>query len=200
MENWRHYLEGQSFDVYTDHHSIQFLKTQSGLSKLQARWVEKLSLFDFELHYKPGKTNVVADGLSRLPQANAIDTNSLSETTRKTIKKEYLCDSDFKNIYEDLENNKEPPAELRHKYKHYKLINNLWLSSVIPEENDTERLCVPKGKIRKQILYDNHDSITAGHVGYLRTYDLIHRYYYWPSMIKEIKNYVIRCHHVCDPR
>ena len=144
LENWRHYLEGQSFDVYTDHHSIQFLKTQSGLSKLQARWVEKLSLFDFELHYKPGKTNVVADGLSRLPQANAIDTNSLSETTRKTIKKEYLCDSDFKNIYEDLENNKEPPAELRHKYKHYKLINNLWLSSVIPEENDTERLCVPK--------------------------------------------------------
>ena len=194
LENWRHYLEGQSFDVYTDHHSIQFLKTQSGLSKLQARWVEKLSLFDFELHYKPGKTNVVADGLSRLPQANAIDTNSLSETTRKTIKKKYLCDSDFKNIYEDLENNKEPPAELRHKYKHYKLINNLLVYSVIPEDNDTERLCVPKGKIRKQILYDNHDSITAGHVGYLRTYDLIHRYYYWPSMIKEIKNYVIRCH------
>ena len=84
--------------------------------------------------------------------------------------------------------------------QHYKLINNLLVYSVIPEENDTERLCVPKGKIRKQILYDNHDSITAGHVGYLRTYDLIHRYYYWPSMIKEIKNYVIRCHHVCDPR
>ena len=65
LECWRHYLEGVNFDVYTDHFSLQYLRNQSELSKLQARWMEKLSTFDFEIIYKPGRTNIVADALSR---------------------------------------------------------------------------------------------------------------------------------------
>ena len=37
---WKHYLEGQRFLICTDHHSINYLKTQPQISKRQARWVE----------------------------------------------------------------------------------------------------------------------------------------------------------------
>lgn len=65
LECWRQYLEGRQFEVFTDHYSLQYIRTQPDLSKLQRRWIEKLADFDCEITYKPGKTNVVADALSR---------------------------------------------------------------------------------------------------------------------------------------
>ena len=63
---WRHYLLGNHFIVVTDHNSLKYLQTQPTLSRRQARWSEFLSEFDFEIVYRPGKGNVVADALSRL--------------------------------------------------------------------------------------------------------------------------------------
>ena len=39
------------------------------------RWLIRLSIYDFEIRYKPGKENVVADWLSRLPDENLINEN-----------------------------------------------------------------------------------------------------------------------------
>ena len=63
---WRHYLLGKQFEIVTDHHSLKYLMTQSNLPKRQARWVEILAEFDFEVVHRPGKSNVVADALPRL--------------------------------------------------------------------------------------------------------------------------------------
>ena len=40
--------------------------TQPNLSKRQARWLDFLAEFDFEIVHRPGKSNVVADALSQL--------------------------------------------------------------------------------------------------------------------------------------
>ena len=69
---WKPYLEGQQFTVITDHASLKYIKTQRNLSKRQARWLETLQANDFIVKYKPGKENIVADTLSRPPQANNI--------------------------------------------------------------------------------------------------------------------------------
>jgi hypothetical protein len=61
---WKTYLEGQRFTVITDHASLEYIKTQHNLSRRQARWLETLQSFDFEVRYRPGKTNVVANALS----------------------------------------------------------------------------------------------------------------------------------------
>ena len=49
----------------TDHKSLQLFKTQPMLSGRQARWKDIIANFDFDIEYVEGKTNVVADGLSR---------------------------------------------------------------------------------------------------------------------------------------
>ena len=58
---WRHYLLGKPFKIVTDHHSLKYLMTQPNLSKRQARWVEMVAEFDFEVVHRPEKSNVVAE-------------------------------------------------------------------------------------------------------------------------------------------
>src|SRR5436190_4257868 len=65
LKAWRHYLYGEIFDVLSDHKSLSYIFTQRDLNLRQRRWLEYLSDYDFTLHYHPGKSNVVADALSR---------------------------------------------------------------------------------------------------------------------------------------
>ena len=65
LKIWRHYLYGEEFEVYSDHKSLKYIFAQLDLNMRQHRWMEFLEDYDFTLHYHPGKTNVVADALSR---------------------------------------------------------------------------------------------------------------------------------------
>ena len=61
------------FTVITDHASLKYLQTQPKLSRRQAQWVEKLSEYNFDIQYRPGKHNIVADILSRRPDHISAD-------------------------------------------------------------------------------------------------------------------------------
>lgn len=56
------------------------LLTSTKLDATGHRWLAALSAFNFSIKHRPGKTNVIADTLSRLPTKEILDTNiSLSE-------------------------------------------------------------------------------------------------------------------------
>src|SRR5882762_8920862 len=59
-------LQGSKFKWLTDHKGLTHLLNQKNLSGRQARWLEKISMFDFEVVYIPGSENLVADALSRI--------------------------------------------------------------------------------------------------------------------------------------
>jgi hypothetical protein len=65
VRHWRPYLWGRHFRVRNDHYSFNFLLDQLLATIPQHHWVGKLLVFDFEVEYKPGSTNIVADALSR---------------------------------------------------------------------------------------------------------------------------------------
>ena len=68
LKIWRHYLYGEQFEDFSDHKSLKYIFTQQDLNMRQHRWMEFLEDYDFTLHYHPGKTNMVADSLSRKSQ------------------------------------------------------------------------------------------------------------------------------------
>jgi ribonuclease HI len=72
LKTWRHYLYGQKCDIYTDHKSLKYIFTQSELNMRQRRWLELIKDNELEIHYHPGKANVVADALSRKSQINML--------------------------------------------------------------------------------------------------------------------------------
>ena len=65
LKLWRHYLYGESLEVFFDHKSLKYIFTQRDLNARQIRWMETLEDFDFSLQYHLGKANVVTDALSR---------------------------------------------------------------------------------------------------------------------------------------
>jgi len=65
LQTWQHYLLPKQFVIHSDHESLKHLKGQSKLSKRHAMWVEFLEQFQYMIKQKKGKSNVVADALSR---------------------------------------------------------------------------------------------------------------------------------------
>ncbi len=68
-EIFRPFLVGYKFIVESDHKSLKWLN-EATTARL-VRWACRLSEFDFEIRYKPGKENTRADMLSRLPQKDS---------------------------------------------------------------------------------------------------------------------------------
>ena len=68
---------GNSFDVYTDNNPLTYVLTTAKLDACGQRWMSAIAPMDFKLHYKPGRTNIDADALSRLPCSEEIDNEEI---------------------------------------------------------------------------------------------------------------------------
>ena len=65
LKKWRPYLMGRHFKLKPDHNSLKYFLEQRLSFEEQQKWVTKMLGYDFEIIYKKGKQNVVADALSR---------------------------------------------------------------------------------------------------------------------------------------
>ncbi|GKD70405.1 putative reverse transcriptase domain-containing protein [Tanacetum coccineum] len=91
LKIWGHYLYRTKCTVFTDHKSLQHILDQKKLNMRQRRWLELLSDDDCEIHYHPGKANVVDDALSRKKQINQnLKNEDVGGMIRKDIQKEKL--------------------------------------------------------------------------------------------------------------
>lgn len=66
IEKLRGYLDGASFTVVTDHHSLLWLGRFKDPHGRLGRWVLRLQQFDYKIVHRKGKEHVVPDALSRL--------------------------------------------------------------------------------------------------------------------------------------
>jgi hypothetical protein len=65
VKTWHPYLIGMCFHIKIDHHSLKYFLEQWFSSLEQHKWVTKMLGYDYEIIYKKGKENVVANALSR---------------------------------------------------------------------------------------------------------------------------------------
>ena len=64
LKIWRHYLYGETCDIFTDHKSLKYIFTQKDLNLRQRWWLQFIKDCDLTIQYHPGKANVVAYALS----------------------------------------------------------------------------------------------------------------------------------------
>ena len=67
VRRWSHYLYGKCFDLVTDQRALSFMLDKTSKGKVKNRKIQlrraELGCFDYRIHHRPGKLNVVPDSL-----------------------------------------------------------------------------------------------------------------------------------------
>ena len=190
LQYWRYWLQGtkKPIEIITDHKNLlSGFNDKPTLSKRHLRWLEILQHYNYEVAYRPGNKNTVADILSRRPdhypdgiepqkfdpfpedKMHPLEEKEMDEALEYT----FICliDSDATLLEE---------------------IRSLTTEGDPREENG--RVWVPnKNNLYRHILELYHDTPITGHLGIQGTYKLVTRGYYWENMHDYIMQYVTNC-------
>ncbi|KAL4301768.1 hypothetical protein GQ457_10G007190 [Hibiscus cannabinus] len=109
VKKWSQYLMGRHFRIKTDHQSLRFLAENQAITSAQQKWVAKMMGYDYEVSYKKGINNVVADSLSRRPievSCFEITVTSVSNDTLARVTDTWQQDPKLRKIIEELKDGK----------------------------------------------------------------------------------------------
>jgi ribonuclease HI len=204
LKTWRHYLYGQKCDIYTDHKSLKYIFTQSELNMRQRRWLELIKDYELEIHYHPGKENVVADALSRKRQVNMLAAHPMSFELAKEFDRLSLG---FLNNTQGVTIELEPTLEqdIRKCQKDDEKINEIRQLVIDGKGPDfyedaegvvwfKDRLYVPNiTSIQELILKEAHVTAYSIHPGSEKMYQDLKKRFWCYGMKREIVEYVARC-------
>ncbi|WVZ76131.1 LOW QUALITY PROTEIN: hypothetical protein U9M48_024129 [Paspalum notatum var. saurae] len=204
LKIWRHYLLGNTCHIYTDHKSLKYIFTQPELNMRQRWWLELIKDYDLEVHYHPGKANVVADALSRKAHCNVIEACPMARviccemdeiempTEQHTELYSLIIEPTIKDQIIAAQKQDKSMAHIRkgiHEKKRacFTLDDHgvLWFRN---------RLVVPKDvELRKKILDEAHTSMFTMHPGSNKMYQDLKQKFWWTRMKWEIAKYVSEC-------
>lgn len=127
--------------------------------------------------------NVVADTLSRDPLP--------------ITKADQLAAAvDLKPDWSDVMKRKveaDPEKYPEYKVLDTKLYRRFSIRDPLTSPQDIEwKLCPPVSD-RERIMRENHDAVTAGHLGIAKTISRMTKHFYWPGMFRDVHKYVRKC-------
>jgi hypothetical protein len=183
-----------------DHKSLKYIFTQPDLNVRQRRWLELIKDYELEIHYHPGKANVVVDALSRKAQCNYLPIVRLTEEESST---RVLSDLSLFNItlmptlrakIIAAQKTDESMGHIKRRMREGEprvacfcedAEGTLWFK---------ERLVVPKREtLKKKILYEAHTSRYSIHPGSTKMYHDLRQQFWWMRMKREAACYVSEC-------
>ncbi|GFX72836.1 hypothetical protein TNCV_2864431 [Trichonephila clavipes] len=167
LDKFHCYLHGSHFTVHTDHNALVWLKNFKYPTGRLFRWSVKVSMYDFDIKYKKGSTNVEADMLTRNPIAYHI-INTPPEP---------LLDINEISHFQNIENTSAPKCFKR---------NGVFVVKI----QGLNKIIVPKA-LRVKLMETTHKNF--GHPGVATMLKLISPQYYWINIITDIRNYVKHC-------
>ena len=208
-KHFRPYLEGNKILIRSDCKALEWMRNAKDVTGRLARWAMKLSAFQIEIQYRPGKTNANADSLSRNPLPPETEPTSEISTIETVIdlwsntnildniRNEQQADTKLLPIIQKLATT--PAIEFNEKRNPYALINGILYKIKNSNRHYNQRvlgnkhlIVIPKSMHHK-LLQWAHDHPFAGHSGQQKTLFRLNTRVFWESMRKDVYNYVKAC-------
>ncbi|KAE8976142.1 hypothetical protein PF005_g17715 [Phytophthora fragariae] len=186
---FRPYLYGRKFVLMTDHAALKWLMTSKELAGRLHRWALQLQVYDFEVVYRPGSSNVVADALSRAPARVVTAASQDNETRQDGVREGEGSDGQLTDQAIKAEQAQDRTAQnlvLKGKYGGRKIVVENEVVHIV-ENDGSKRVVLPTA------LRENHDSIYACHLRTPQTYARVARNYWWPDMRAHVRKWVQAC-------
>ncbi|MBW0581886.1 hypothetical protein O181_121601, partial [Austropuccinia psidii MF-1] len=211
LKGWRAFLLSlsSSFEVLTNHSSLQYFISSKIFTCRQARWAEFLSEFHFSITYHPGCLATLPDALSHrdnvYPERGEDFISKNPMNYHKIIKQDEIQASKFFSIkVEEFSNLIESIHKALWQYSQYRsILRDLGKGKSVQDYSlDSssqllvfkDRVVVPNDPtIQLSILQKRHDSPLDGHPGQENTLKLVKWDFHWPGMTQFIKDYVSSC-------
>eukprot|EP00253_Pinus_taeda_P017399 PITA_17399 len=176
------YLMGRHFKVKTDHDSLKYFLEQRLSSEEQQKWVTKMLGYDFQIIYKKGKQNVVANALSRkdedveelLCTISIIQPDWINEA-----REEWKNDEEVGELIRKLQQDSSTFDTLSWKN------DSLWYKGRL-------YLCT-NSQLKQKILLELHASPLGGHSGFSKTYHRVKKEFFWDGLKSYIQKFVAEC-------
>ncbi|KAL2226381.1 UNVERIFIED_CONTAM: Transposon Ty3-I Gag-Pol polyprotein [Sesamum indicum] len=206
LKIWRHYLYGETFQIFTNHKSLKYIATQKELNLRQRRWMELLKDYDCTIDYHPGKANIVADALSRKTVdqlAGMICYNMEYLTALRAMDVHFGIGGDIilatihvkpslKDKIKDAQ--AKDPYLQRMKAKVQKGKSDQFIIQEDGTLFNGKCICVPNvEELRMEIMHEAYYAPYAMHPGSTKMYRDLRPYYWWPTMKKNVAEFVAKC-------
>ena len=205
LEEYRCYLLGRHFVVVTDHKPLQWLTSMKEPRGRLGRWSLKLSEFDYEVKYRPGRVNSNADALSRIPVMCVEETEQGEVISARRLKVAQQKDQWCQALLNFLRHGALPPNDeklakmvILEADRHH--IRPDGLLTIIPDgripiataPGAVPTVLVPNS-MKEEIMNLFHDHLTAGHLGFLKCLRRVQERYYWKGMYSDMEKYIKGC-------
>jgi hypothetical protein len=204
LKIWWHYIIGTKCQVYTDHKGLKYIFTQKDLNLWQRRWLELIKDYDMEIHYHPGKANLVADALSQKEHVRAAIVTQLPDELAEDFERLNLgIVSHMEGVTIEVEPTLEQEIHKGQigdaKIQEIKDLMAEGRGADFTEDDQgttwfKNRICVPEiDSLRETILTEAHDSAYSIHPGSTKMYQDLKQKYWWYGLKRYAASHVAFC-------
>eukprot|EP00731_Ephydatia_muelleri_P034213 Em0051g5a len=181
IRQFRHYLLGRSFQLWTDHKPLQWLSEQR-MEGMLCGWALALQEYNFTVEYRKRSHNDNADALSRRREtvgraSHLAATRSTTGVLAEQIRIAQQNDDIIQPVYQALRLSVKQPTGTIWRKSPFSRYHQLWSQLKLREGvvyrtyipgPTSEAITVPvlPACLRKEYLRLCHDSATGGHQGY----------------------------------
>ena len=198
LKQFRVYLLSQRFVIYTDHQALRQVLNEEQPTGRRARWCATLMEFNYEIRYKKGKDNAVADALSRDENLKVMNENEEKQEGINKASVEITTDtgdSDMDLVCVKLVKMATPPTMTADRARRVaKLAQRLFEHEgdlYHRRRNGAHARVLVSRRARQETIAAAHEGLA--HFGIKTTLEMVQAAYWWPGMYVDVEAYVRAC-------